>query len=451
MSEKITQIGAGLAGPLLATNLARLGYHVDIYERRPDMRIESNSAGRSINLALSARGINALKEVRIYDQIKPLTIPMKGRMIHDMNGSTHLQPYGQRKAEVIRSISREQLNKQLMTLAESTGKVKIHFNKKCTNVDLDKESVTFKDTQSDETTRIQAELIIGVDGSASAVRGAMVVSDKINFTYEPLEHGYKELTMPPDSIGNFQMEPKALHVWPRGQFMLIALPNLNKTFTCTLFFPLEGPLSFETVIASDDVIKLFEDQFPDALGMMPGVVEEFLSNPVGKLGTVFCDPWHVGSQALLMGDAAHAVVPFFGQGMNASFQDCSLLRKLINKHSGDWAVILSEFSRIHVKNGHSIAKMAIENYLEMRDHVNDPIYKKRRKLELKMERMFPDEFIPRYSMVSFHQTPYSEVYKRGEKQHKIIEAMLKNFNDISEIDEISAQDYLQVPSDQESI
>jgi kynurenine 3-monooxygenase len=423
--EKFTLIGAGLAGPLLATYLAQRGYSVEIFERRPDMRKESISAGRSINLALSTRGNHALKEVGLYDKIKPNTIPMKGRMIHDLNGNTHLQPYGQKENEVIFSVSRAQLNMELMTLAEETGNVTIQFNHQLLSADLEQNKLLFQLSDSLEEIELPFKRVIGCDGSASIIRKSIVEKADIQYVKKPLGHGYKELTIPPLESGKFRIEPNALHIWPRGNHMLIALPNNDCSFTCTLFFPMTGATSFETVKTEKDILDLFQSQFHDAIKLMPNLVEDFQKNSTGDLASVYCKPWHLGDKALLIGDAAHAVVPFFGQGMNASFQDCSTLAKLMGQNENDWKTIFNTFSSVQVENGHAIADMAIENYLEMRDHVNDTEYKKRRNVELKLERMFPGQFIPRYSMVSFHQIPYAEVYQRGEKQFKIIGDVLK--------------------------
>ena len=418
-------IGAGLTGPLLATYLAQQGYSVEIFERRPDMRKESISAGRSINLALSARGNHALKEVGLYDKIKPNTIPMKGRMIHDLNGNTHLQPYGQKENEVIFSVSRAQLNMDLMTLAEETGKVTIRFNHQLLSADLEQNKLLFQLSNSLEEIELPFNRVIGCDGSASILRKSIVEKANIQYVKKPLGHGYKELTIPPLESGKFRIEPNALHIWPRGNHMLIALPNNDCSFTCTLFFPMTGTKSFETVKTEKDILDLFQSQFHDAIKLIPNLVEDFQKNSTGDLASVYCKPWHLGDKALLIGDAAHAVVPFFGQGMNASFQDCSTLAKLMGQNKNDWKTIFNTFSSVQVENGHAIADMAIENYLEMRDHVNDTEYKKRRNVELKLERMFPGQFIPRYSMVSFHQIPYAEVYQRGGKQSKIIRDVLK--------------------------
>ena len=418
-------IGAGLTGPLLATYLAQQGYSVEIFERRPDMRKESISAGRSINLALSARGNHALKEVGLYDKIKPNTIPMKGRMIHDLNGNTHLQPYGQKENEVIFSVSRAQLNMELMTLAEETGNVTIRFNHQLLSADLEQNKLLFQLSDSLEEIELPFNRVIGCDGSASILRKSIVEKADIQYVKKPLGHGYKELTIPPLKSGKFRIEPNALHIWPRGNHMLIALPNNDCSFTCTLFFPMTGTKSFETVKTEKDILDLFQSQFHDAIKLIPNLVEDFQKNSTGDLASVYCKPWHLGDKALLIGDAAHAVVPFFGQGMNASFQDCSTLAKLMGQNKNDWKTIFNTFSSVQVENGHAIADMAIENYLEMRDHVNDTEYKKRRNVELKLERMFPGQFIPRYSMVSFHQIPYAEVYQRGGKQSKIIRDVLK--------------------------
>ena len=418
-------IGAGLTGPLLATYLAQQGYSVEIFERRPDMRKESISAGRSINLALSTRGNHALKEVGLYDKIKPNTIPMKGRMIHDLNGNTHLQPYGQKENEVIFSVSRAQLNMELMTLAEETGNVTIRFNHQLLSADLEQNKLLFQLSDSLEEIELPFNRVIGCDGSASILRKSIVEKADIQYVKKPLGHGYKELTIPPLKSGKFRIEPNALHIWPRGNHMLIALPNNDCSFTCTLFFPMTGATSFETVKTEKDILDLFQSQFHDAIKLIPNLVEDFQKNSTGDLASVYCKPWHLGDKALLIGDAAHAVVPFFGQGMNASFQDCSTLAKLMGQNKNDWKTIFNTFSSVQVENGHAIADMAIENYLEMRDHVNDTEYKKRRNVELKLERMFPGQFIPRYSMVSFHQIPYAEVYQRGEKQFKIIGDVLK--------------------------
>ena len=440
-----TLIGAGLTGPLLATYLAQRGHSVEIYERRPDMRKESISAGRSINLALSARGNHALKEVGLYDKIKPNTIPMKGRMIHDLDGITHLQPYGQKDNEVIFSVSRAQLNMELMTWAEETGNVTIRFNHQLISADLEQNKLMFQLSDSLEELELSFNRVIGCDGSASILRKSIVEKADIQYVKKPLGHGYKELTIPPLESGEFQIEPNVLHIWPRGNYMLIALPNNDCSFTCTLFFPMAGATSFKTVKTEKDILDLFQSQFPDAIKLMSTLVEDFQSNPTGDLASVYCKPWHFGDKALLIGDAAHAVVPFFGQGMNASFQDCSALAQLMDQIEDDWPAIFNAFSSTQVKNGHAIADMAIENYLEMRDHVNDTEYKKRRNVELKLERMFPGRFIPRYSMVSFHQIPYSEVYQRGRKQFKIIDDVLKADPSGQSIDKAMVEKILPEP------
>jgi len=372
-----------LTGPLLATYLAQRGHSVEIYERRPDMRKESISAGRSINLALSARGNHALKEVGLYDKIKPNTIPMKGRMIHDLDGSTHLQPYGQKDNEVIFSVSRAQLNMELMTWAEETGNVTIRFNHQLISADLEQNKLMFQLSDSLEELELSFNRVIGCDGSASILRKSIVEKADVQYVKKPLGHGYKELTIPPLESGEFQIEPNVLHIWPRGNYMLIALPNNDCSFTCTLFFPMAGATSFKTVKTEKDILDLFQSQFPDAIKLMSTLVEDFQSNPTGDLASVYCKPWHFGDKALLIGDAAHAVVPFFGQGMNASFQDCSALAQLMDQIEDDWPAIFNAFSSTQVKNGHAIADMAIENYLEMRDHVNDTENKKKKKCGIK--------------------------------------------------------------------
>ena len=423
--EKITLIGAGLAGPLLANYMAQRGYVVTIIESRPDMRKVSISTGRSINLALSARGIQALKEIGLYDRIKPISIPMRGRMIHDLDGTTHLLPYGQTEDEIIFSVSRAQLNMELMTLAEESENVTILFNHKLVSADFDQNKLYLQLSDINSDKELSFSKVIGCDGSASVLRKAIIKKAATKYVKKPLGHGYKELTIPPSESGDFQIKYNALHIWPRGSYMLIALPNKDYSFTCTLFFPVQGAVSFETVKTENDILHLFQSQFPDAMELMPTLIEDFQKNPTGDLASVYCNPWHFQDKALLLGDAAHAVVPFFGQGMNASFQDCSILASLIDRNENDWQTIFNAFSAAQVKNGHAIADMAIENYIEMRDHVNNMEYKIRRTLELKLEQMFPSQFIPRYSMVAFHQIPYSEVYERGEKQFKIINELLQ--------------------------
>ncbi len=423
--EKIILIGAGLAGPLLANYMAQRGYVVTIIESRPDMRKVPISAGRSINLALSARGIQALKEIGLYNRIKPIATSMKGRMIHDLDGTTHMLPYGQTDEEIIFSVSRAQLNMELMNLAEESENVTILFNHKLISADFDHYKLFLQELDTNSHKELSFTRVIGCDGSASVLREAIINKSTVKYIKKPLGHGYKELTIPPSESGDFQIESNALHIWPRGNYMLIALPNKDYSFTCTLFFPIEGVVSFETVKTENDILHLFQSQFPDTMELMPTLIEDFQNNPTGELASVYCKPWHFQDKALLIGDAAHAIVPFFGQGMNASFQDCSILAGLIDMNKNDWKTIFDAFSATQVENGHAIADMAIENYIEMRDHVNDIEYKKKRTLELKLERMYPGQFIPRYSMVAFHQIPYSEVYERGEKQFKIINELLK--------------------------
>ena len=413
-NSDITIIGAGLSGPLMASYLSKQGYTVDLFERRPDMRENLDKSGRSINLALSQRGIRALKDIGLFDSIKKNLIAMKGRMIHNLDGALSLQPYGTSKKEVIYSISRSFLNIALLNHVDLKSNISILFDHQLSKVNFEKKQLSFG------SKKVDYKKLIGADGFNSQLRKCIMEKTELGFVSKQLGHGYKELTVPKTTSGDYLMNPNVLHIWPRGNFMLIALPNTDKTFTCTLFAPLIGENSFLKINTKEDIITFFRNEFPDIIDLIPNLTEEFILNPVGKLSSIYCNKWNYKDVAIIMGDAAHAIVPFFGQGMNASFQDCTVLNDLISLHKKKLGKVFKDFGRNHVINGHAIANMALENYIEMRDLVNDENYKNYRKMELFLEKKFPGRFIPRYSMVSFNEISYSEVYKRGEIQSKII-------------------------------
>ncbi len=423
ISQKhIAITGAGLVGSLLAIYLIKRGYRVSVYERRNDMRKSVGYEGRSINLALSNRGIRALEEVDLAEEIKKEAIPMHGRMIHDLQGNLNFQPYG-KTGQYINSISRSGLNKVLMTKAESLG-VEFHFEQKITTVDFDKTQLSIQDA----TSKIQAltfDYIIGSDGAFSAVRLAMQFTDRFDFSQDYIEHGYKELHISPDAAGSFQMEKNALHIWPRESYLLIALPNPDASFTLTLFFPHQGDLSFEKLKTKEAVADFFKTKFPDAQSLMPHLLDEFFHNPTSSLVTMRCYPW-VRKNTLLIGDAAHAIVPFYGQGMNAGFEDCRVLNQLLDQQQDDWTRALPIFQDQRKVNADAIAQLALDNFIEMRDLVNDPDFILRKKIEAKLHELYADKWIPLYSMVTFHENiPYSVAYETGQKQKKIMEEVLK--------------------------
>ena len=417
--------GAGLVGSLLAIYLKNRGYQVSVFERRNDMRKGAGYEGRSINLALSNRGIRALEEVGLAEELKKEAIPMHGRMIHDLQGNLNFQPYG-KAGQYINSISRSGLNKVLMTKAESLG-VEFHFEQRITAVDFEKTELTIQHSTFN-IQHLPFDLIIGSDGAFSAVRLAMQFTDQFNFSQSYIEHGYKELHIPAGAAGSFQMEKNALHIWPRESYMLIALPNPDGSFTLTLFFPFTGETSFETLSTKEKVKDFFKSVFPDAYSLMPQLLEEFFQNPSSSLVTMRCYPW-VRNKTLLIGDAAHAIVPFYGQGMNAGFEDCHVLNQLLDQFADDWDQVLPSFQEIRKPNADAIAKLALDNFVEMRDLVNDADFILRKKIESKLHELFPEKWIPLYSMVTFHENiPYSVAYETGQKQKRIMEDVLKQLD-----------------------
>lgn len=432
-SETVTIIGGGLVGSLLAIFLARRGFLVDVYERRPDMRSQSVSAGRSINMAMSRRGIHALEQVDVIDEIMPLAIPMRGRMIHPVSGELKLQPYGKNEREVIHSVSRAELNKTLLSAAERYEGVRLFFDEKCVAMDVRTGEVTMQNGRG-ENWSFTPDRVLASDGSGSAVRAAMQHAGRFNFSQEFLDHGYKELTIPPAPDGSSLIETNALHIWPRGQYMLIALPNPDGSFTCTLFFPFEGADSFEGLTDKDQVTAFFERQFPDAMTLMPNLSDMFFENPTGSLVTVKCFPWHYQSRVLLMGDAAHAIVPFFGQGMNCGFEDCTVLDDCIGQYWPDWERVFQSFGYRRKDNADAIADMALTNYVEMRDRVSDAKFMLQSSVGLALEMRFPQFFIPKYSMVSFHRVPYSEALQRGRIQEEILQALCGQITSVEDVD-----------------
>jgi len=425
-TPEITLVGAGLAGSLLAIFLAKRGHRVTLLERRPDPRKTAASAGRSINLALANRGIAALEEVGVMESLRSVLIPMAGRMLHDEEGGLRLIPYGNKPHEVIYSVSRGGLNALLLDAAEATGRVAIRFGQTVTGVDFANRRVLPQGTPYD--------VLIGTDGSASAVRSAILERTAGRLDEQPLGHGYKELTIPAADGGRFRMEKGALHIWPRGEFMLIALPNVDGSFTATLFLPNQGDESFEALTTPEAVRALFERRFADAIALMPSLVEDFFGNPTGHLETIRCEPWSFEDHALVLGDAAHAIVPFHGQGMNAAFEDCSALDRCLGNPDRPWSEIFAEFEARRRPDTGAIADMALENYVEMRSTVREPKFQLKKDLSFRLEERHPGRFIPRYSMVMFHTIPYAEARRRGAIQEEILDALTNAAASLDEVD-----------------
>lgn len=428
--QNILIIGAGLCGSLLALRLGQRGYNVSVYEKRPDVRKINLDSGRSINLAFSDRGNKAMKLVGIEDKVKALCIPMNGRMLHDIEGNTVFAPYSGREHEHINSISRSQLNALLLDEGEKLKNVSIYFNRKCKSVDFEKTTALFHDYETKNEFIEDADVIIATDGAGSIMRQSYYLGKKFLFSFsqEYLTHGYKELSILPSKNGDYKTYKNALHIWGREAFMLIALPNLDGSFTVTLFLSYaDGEYNFNNLTTKERVIEFFNKYFKDALKLMPNLADDFFKNPTSPLGTVKCSPWHYKGNTLLMGDAAHAIVPFYGQGMNASFEDVVEFDKVLEEHEGNWETVFKTYEASRKKDTDAIADLAIDNFHEMKGHVNQTVFREKRNLEMVLEKNFPNEYSSKYSLVTFNENiGYREAMLRGRAQDKAILNMLSD-------------------------
>jgi kynurenine 3-monooxygenase len=436
-------MGAGLVGSLLALYLARRGYAVDVFERRSDPRLAGPTEGRSINLALSDRGWRALEGVGISHEIRQVAIPMYQRIMHDARGQLTYQPYGQEN-QAIYSVSRAGLNRTLLNLAEAEPGVTLHFNQQCLHVDLRARELQLRHAARGQEQVRPFRRLFGTDGAFSAVRGALQKTDRFNYSQSFLEYGYKELNIAPGPGGTWQLEKHALHIWPRGQYMMIALPNLDGSFTCTLFFPYEGAHSFDALRTPEQVARFFAEVFPDAVPLMPELTADFFGNPTGSLVTVRCFPWAFEDAVLLLGDASHAIVPFYGQGMNAGFEDCTVLSQLLDQHGSDWPTIFREFQQLRKPNADAMADLAIYNFEEMRDRVADPRFMLQKKIESKISAQYPDQWLPLYSQVTFSpDTPYAEAWANGQRQERIMRRLMKHIQAEADYDQPEVQEMVR--------
>lgn len=424
MNEKINIVGGGLAGSLMSIYLAKRGFNVNLYERRPDMRSGEYQGGRSINLAMSTRGINALEKVGLVEEIMAIAIPMGGRMMHSQQGETAYQPYG-REDQAIYSVSRSQLNVKLLQLADKYPNINMFFDYKCIHADLENNVCTFIDNQGNEI-KDSSDIIIASDGAFSAVREAMIKNPRYNFSQEYENYGYKELEIVPGPNNQFQMHENSLHIWPRTKFMMIALPNPGGNFTCTLFMPYEGTEnSLNSLRSEADVLDFFNKEFGDAVPLMPNLTKDFFQNPTGHLATMRCYPW-VKNKSVLIGDAAHAVVPFYGQGMNCSFEDCVVLDNLIEQHSGNWDLILNEFQLLRKPNADAIANLALQNFIEMRDLVGSPAFLRKKTIENKLVTKYSNYYKSQYERVTFSNDGYLDALNWGSKNDALLEKIISD-------------------------
>lgn len=426
--DHVLIIGAGLSGTLLAILLAQRGFKISLVEKRPDMRLVEMDAGRSINLALSNRGIRSLAKAGMDRQILEKCIPMPGRLIHDKGGNTFFSPYSGRTDEYINSVSREGLNTALLHKADNFDNLTLRFNTVCTHVDLERGIAYFKQ-EDGKVLEISADLIVGTDGAGSAVRRSMMAKTTdllFNYSQDFLRHGYKELAILPGVGGTFRIEKNALHIWPRGHYMVIALPNLDGSFTVTMFHPFEGREGFNTLNTPEKVRRFFEEEYSDLLPHMPNLEEDYFSNPVGTLGTIKCYPWQAFGKALLIGDAAHAVVPFYGQGMNASFEDARIFDEMLDEKFENWDAFLGAYQDVRKQDADAIGDLAVENFYEMRDKVSDPVFIRKRKLERQLEETYPD-YYSKYSMVTFKdEWGYHKAMEQGNRQDAILMDICKD-------------------------
>ena len=440
--DSVTIMGAGLVGSLLSLYLARRGHAVQVFERRPDPRRADAQGGRSINLALSDRGWKALSGVGVADDIRQVGIPMSGRVMHDVHGNLTRQPYGQ-AGQAIYSVNRDHLNRRLLDLAEGQLGVKVRFQQQCLSIDLQNKEMRVRDAETREEHTEPYNRLFGTDGAFSAVRAALQRTDRFDYSQQYLDYGYKELTIAAGPGGAWQFEKNALHIWPRGQYLMIALPNFDGSFNCTLFFPFEGPESFTKLQTPADVTAFFTRVFPDATPLMPNLAAEFFANPTGSLVTIRCFPWRY-DDVLLLGDAAHAIVPFYGQGMNAGFEDCTVLNQLLDHH-GDaaWDSVFAEFQDQRKPNNDAMADMAVYNFVEMRDRVADPRFLLQKKIEGKISAQFPGRWVPLYSQVTFSDTPYAEAWAAGQRQDAIMARLMPHVQAEADYEQPAVQALVQ--------
>jgi kynurenine 3-monooxygenase len=429
--EKVAIVGAGLVGSLWAVYLAKRGFDVHVFDRRPDIRKVKIIQGKSINLALSERGWKGLIGAGIEEEIKKVALPMAGRKMHSVSGELNYQQYG-KEGEAIYSVSRGLLNQTLVHCAAKFENVSIYFDHVCKDLDVKTNTLEFENPQTGEITCHQFDRIFGTDGAFSAVRNRMQRLDRFNYSQEYLSHGYKELEIPPTADGKHVMDPTCLHIWPRGEFMMIALPNPDGSFTCTLFMAFEGKDAFEHLTDENSVRAFFNKYFADAVPLMPELVEDFFNNPTASLVMVKCNPWHYQDKICLMGDAAHAIVPFYGQGMNCGFEDCTDLNILMDNFAGDWSTIFAEYTKIRKPNGDAILELALRNYIEMRDKTADKDFLLQKKIEARFSAKYPEKWIPLYSQVSFSHIPYSEALANGIRQDEIMKTVM-NRPDIEQV------------------
>ena len=421
--EKIAITGGGLVGSLLGVYLAKRGYSVDLFERRPDMRKAKILAGRSINLALSDRGWLGLEKAGIAETIRKIAIPMAGRMIHSPEGELSFQQYG-KDGQAIYSVSRGELNKTLINEAEKFEGVNFYFNHKCTFANLETGDVSFENLETGDTVSRKYDRVFGTDGAFSEIRHRLQFTDRFDYSQTYLKDGYKELNIAANEDGTHKLDKNALHIWPRGRFMLIALPNLDGSFTCTLFFPYEGEDSFTSIDSPEKLRAFFESKFPDTIELIPDLEEQYFNNPTSSLVIVKCFPWSYKDKFLLLGDSAHAIVPFYGQGMNCGFEDCRIFDELMENFDGDWRKLFHETELERKPNADAIADLALNNYIEMRDLVARPDFILRKKIEARLNQINPEKWLPLYSMVTFSHIPYKTALEEGKRQELIMQNLL---------------------------
>ena len=429
MKKNITIVGAGLVGSLLSLYMTKRGYSVNIFERRKDLRSEVITAGKSINLALSERGWASLRRVGVDNEVKKIAIPMYKRIMHDIDGNLTEQPYGN-PDQAIYSVSRVELNILLMKLAEEHG-AKLHFNEKCIDADLEEGKAVFQNTSDNIHKTVSSDLLIGADGAFSAIRKKMISQFDHMYEYNEIDHDYKELLIPAGDNGNYLLDKNALHIWPRGEFMVIALANLDGSFTCTLFAPKKGKNSFENLKTKTDVEKYFSTIFPDFASLVPDLYSQWSSNPTSTLAIIRTFPWHVGDSSILIGDSAHATVPFYGQGMNAGFEDCRVLDDLLSEYD-DMYECLKNYTKTRKPDGDGLQDLSLHNFIVMRDKTADPKFLLQKKIESKFANLFPEKWIPLYTMVSFTTIPYSKAWEIGMRQ----EALMQNIMSMPDIEKI---------------